>query len=93
MNRSFLCLAACRTRSSPCDTLARLSVRHVLPWAVFPVVPALGSTPSATGGPALFGSFPAVESEEVGLSPFLRPLAQTARAVFPQAAFLCGRLR
>src|SRR4051794_29442885 len=34
-----------------------------------------------------------VESEEVGLSPFLRPLAQTARAVFPQAAFLCGRLR
>src|SRR4051812_20874216 len=24
-----------------------------------------------------------VESEEVGLSPFLRPLAQTARAVFP----------
>src|SRR3954470_19008201 len=35
---------------------------------------------------------PAVEWEEVGLSPFLRPLAQTARAVFPQAAFLCGRL-
>ena len=34
-----------------------------------------------------------VESEEVGLSPFLRPLAQTARAVFPQAAFLCDRLR
>ena len=34
-----------------------------------------------------------VESEEVGLSPFLRPLAQTARAVFPQAAFLCGRRR
>ena len=31
--------------------------------------------------------------EEVGLSPFLRPLAQTARAVFPQAAFLCDRLR
>ena len=36
---------------------------------------------------------PPVESEEVGLSPFLRPLAQTARAVFPQAAFLCGRRR
>ena len=34
-----------------------------------------------------------VKSEEVGLSPFLRPLAQTARAVFPQAAFLCDRLR
>ena len=26
----------------------------------------------------------------VGFSPCLRPLAQTARAVFPQAAFLCG---
>ena len=32
-----------------------------------------------------------VESGEVELSPCLRPLAQTARAVFPQAAFLCGR--
>src|SRR5437763_15535335 len=28
--------------------------------------------------------------ERWGLSPCLRPLAQTARAVFPQAAFLCG---
>jgi hypothetical protein len=27
----------------------------------------------------------------VELSPCLRPLAQTARAVFPQAAFVCGR--
>jgi hypothetical protein len=34
-----------------------------------------------------------VESGEVGLAPCLRPLAQTARAVFPQAAFLCGRHR
>jgi hypothetical protein len=45
---------------------------------------------------SVFGSLPLrrhVESEEVGLSPFLRPLAQTARAVFPQAAFLCDRLR
>ena len=36
----------------------------------------------------------AVESEEVEPQPFLRPLAQTARAVFPQAAFrgasVCG---
>jgi hypothetical protein len=36
-------------------------------------------------------AFTAVESGEVGLAPCLRPLAQTARAVFPQAAFLCGR--
>jgi hypothetical protein len=38
-----------------------------------------------------FPTFAGVESEEVGLSPCLRPLAQTARAVFPQAAFLYGR--
>jgi hypothetical protein len=34
-----------------------------------------------------------VESGEVGPSPCLRPLAQTAHAVFPQAAFLCGSRR
>ena len=39
----------------------------------------------------LIPRFIAVESEEVELSPCLRPLAQTARAVFPQAAFLYGR--
>jgi hypothetical protein len=38
-------------------------------------------------------SNPTVESEEVELSPCLGPLAQTARAVFPQAAFLYGRRR
>ena len=36
-------------------------------------------------------AFLAVELGEVELSPCLGPLAQTARAVFPQAAFLCGR--
>ena len=38
-----------------------------------------------------FDGFISVESGEVELSPCLRPLAQTARAVFPQAAFLCRR--
>jgi hypothetical protein len=33
------------------------------------LVPALGSTASAAGDPALFGDFTAVESEEVELSP------------------------
>src|SRR5213082_1159973 len=53
-----------------------------------------GSAPSVLR-PELLARLPKrlVESEEVGLSPFLRPLAQTARAVFPQAAFLCGRRR
>ena len=63
----------------------------MLCWLAFPLASALCSTGSAAGCPALFVGFPAVESGEVGLSPCLRPLAQTARAVFPQAAFLCGR--
>jgi uncharacterized protein YbjT (DUF2867 family) len=34
--------------SGACDTLTRLCVRHVLCWSTFPLVPALGSTDSAT---------------------------------------------
>ena len=59
--------------------------------AHFPSVPTLRSTSSAADCSALFAGFAAVESGEVELAPCLRPLAQTARAVFPQAAFLCGR--
>jgi hypothetical protein len=91
VNFFFLCLAACRTRSSACDTRSRLCVRCVLCWLAFPLAPALGSTGSAAVGTALFVGFPAVESGEVERTPCLCPLAQTARAVFPQAAFLCGR--
>ena len=58
MNRSFFfCLAACRTRSSPWDTLSRLGVRRVPPSSVFPLAPALGSTGSAAGRPASFAGF------------------------------------
>src|SRR5215831_10082594 len=97
----FLSLATFRMRSSACDTLTRLCVRHVLCWSAFPLVPALGSADSAAVGSAadcsapscstLFAGFTAVESGEVELVLCLCPLAQTARAVFPQAAFLCGR--
>src|SRR5215467_11928792 len=38
----FLAFAACRMRSSACDTLTRLCARHVLCWPAFPLVPALG---------------------------------------------------
>jgi len=65
------------------------------------LVSALRSTGSATASStadcstaecaALFAGFSAVESGEVERTPCLCPLAQTARAVFPQAAFLCGR--
>src|SRR6516165_774654 len=87
----FLSLATFRMRSSACDTFARRCVRHVLCWLAFPLVPALGSTGSAADSSALFAGFAAVESGEVERTPCLCPLAQTARAVFPQAAFLCGR--
>jgi hypothetical protein len=90
-----------RMRSSACDTRAWRCVQCVLCWSAFPLVPALRSTDSAAfcsaadrsavESSALFAGFTAVESGEVGLAPSLRPLAQTARAVFPQAAFLCGR--
>jgi hypothetical protein len=53
----FLCLAACRTRSSAWDTLSRICARRVLCWPVFHLVPALRSTASAAGFPALFGGF------------------------------------
>jgi hypothetical protein len=39
-------------RSSACDTLIRLCVRHVLCWSAFPLVSALGSAGSAATGSA-----------------------------------------
>src|SRR5258708_16721085 len=43
---------ACRMRSSACDTLTRLYVRHVLCWPAFPLVSALRSTGSVAVGSA-----------------------------------------
>ena len=58
MNRSFfLCLAACRTRSSAWVTRSRFCARSVLCWPAFPSVPALRSTGSSTGRPASFVGF------------------------------------
>src|SRR5580693_4703223 len=70
VNRSFLlCLAACRTRSSACDTLARSCARRVLCWSAFPLVPALGSTGSAADRSALFVGFPATTTESDSSGP------------------------
>src|SRR6266700_3833320 len=55
----FLCLAACRMRSSACDTVARFCARSVLCWLAFPSAPALGSTDSAADRSALFVGFTA----------------------------------
>jgi hypothetical protein len=55
----FLCLAACRTRSSAWVTRTRLRVRRVLCSPAFLLVPALGSTGSAAVAPALFVGFTA----------------------------------
>src|SRR6516162_7503058 len=56
---------ACRTRLSAWVTRFRLWVRGVLCRSAFPLAPALRSTASATGSPALFGGFIAtmVESD------------------------------
>jgi len=51
---SVLCLATCRMRSNPCDTVARFCARPVLCWLAFPSAPALGSTVSAADRSALF---------------------------------------
>ena len=59
----FLCLAACRTRSSACDTLSRSCARRVLCWPTFPLVPALRSTNSAADCSALFVDFIATTAE------------------------------
>src|SRR5262249_49730670 len=59
----FLSLAILRMRSSACDTLTRLCVRHVLCWLAFPLVPALGSTGSAADCSALFAGFAATVTE------------------------------
>jgi hypothetical protein len=59
----FLSLAACRTRSSACDTRSRLCIRCVLCPLAFPLAPALCSTGSAASATdvvsALFVGFPA----------------------------------
>ena len=60
----FLCLAACRMRSSACDTLSRFCARHVVCWSTFPLAPALRSISSAADSSALFTDFSAVGSEE-----------------------------
>src|SRR5216684_5401044 len=60
VNFSFvLCLATCRMRSNPCDTVARFCARPVLCWLAFPSAPALGSTDSAADRSALFTGFTA----------------------------------
>src|ERR1700737_126807 len=70
VNRSFfLCLAACRTRSSACDTLARSCARRVLCWSAFPLVSVLGSTGSATDCSALFVGFMATITESDSSGP------------------------
>ena len=51
----------------------------------------LSSVRALPSGCVLLHAHRRCKSGEVELSPCLRPLAQTARAVFPQAAFLCGR--
>ena len=67
----FLCLAACRTRSSAWVTRARIFVRCVLCWSAFPLAPALGSTASSAGCPASFVGFSATMAGSDFSRPFI----------------------
>ena len=67
----FRCLAACRTRSSPGDTLARRCVRCVRGCCAFPLVPALGSAHSAAAEAALFAGFIATMAESDFSGPYI----------------------
>ena len=72
MNFSFfLCLAACRMRSSACDTVPQLCARPVLCWRAFPLASALGSTGSAADRSALFVGFPATMAEFDSPRPYI----------------------
>src|SRR6202040_2181726 len=55
----FLSLATRRMRSSAFDALSRSCARRAFCWPAFPLVPALGSTGSVAGRPALFVGFTA----------------------------------
>ena len=72
----FLSLAVSRTRSRPWDAPSRLGVRSVPACSAFPLVPALGSTGSAAGRPALFVGFTA--TDVWGLTPHARSSSATA---------------
>ncbi len=92
VNRSFfLCLAACRMRSSACDTLSRSCARRVLCWSAFPLVPALGSTDSAADRSALFVGFTAGDRSRFGafLSKMSSPAGPAFRGILRTADDRC----
>jgi len=83
----FPCLAACRTRSSACDTLSRSCARRVLCWPTFPLVPVLGSTGSAADCSALFVGFAAVGSEEAPIEGLASVRRSNGTCSFPAFRF------
>ena len=84
---SFSCgflVAACRIRSTACDTLSRPCVRYVLWSCEFPLVEALPSSSSAGAVAPLFAAFIGVGSEEArpagaGLRPPLKRYVRFSR--------------
>ena len=87
-------LAACRTRSAACDTLARLCVRHVLWPSRFPLAGVLPSRASADARASLFGTFLGVGSEEAprraGLRPPLKRPVRFSRKPLSQRCLIEG---
>ena len=84
-------LAAFRTRSGVCDTLSRHCVRHVRHRLAFSLAPALRSTASAAGRPALFGGFVATMAESDFSCPCIIGFGSSPSRCGPVGSAACGR--
>ena len=94
MNLSFsLSLAACRMRSSACDTLTRLCARPVLCWPAFPSVPALGSAGSAADCSTSFAGFPATTASSDFPPPCIIGYGSSPSRCGPPASTTGGQTR
>src|SRR5215469_3598251 len=85
-------LAAFRTRSGACDTLARPCVRHVRHRFAFSLAPALRSTASAAGRPTLFGGFIATTESDFSC-PCIIGFGSSPSRCGPVGSAACGQTR
>jgi hypothetical protein len=87
----LLCLAACRMRSSACDTLARFCARSVLCWLAFPLASALGSAGSAADRSASFVGFTATMAESDSPRPCIIGFGSSPSRGGPERHIAAGR--
>jgi hypothetical protein len=82
---------ACRTLSRPCGAPSRPCVRSVRSCPAFPLAPALRSTGSAAGSPALFACFAATMAGSDFSRPFAMRFGSSPSACGPGRPMACGR--